>query len=93
MGVRIALGARSRDVLALVLRDGLVLTAAGIGAGAALAAVLAPAMRKLLYGLSPLDPVTFVVVPALLALVALVASALPAWRAARVDPVVALRYE
>jgi putative ABC transport system permease protein len=93
MGIRIALGARGRDVLALVLRDGLVLTAAGVGAGAALAAALAPAMRKLLYGLSPLDPVTFAAVPALLALVALVASALPARRAARVDPVVALRYE
>jgi putative ABC transport system permease protein len=80
-------------VLALVVRDGLSLTGLGVGAGVALAAVLAPAMRKLLYGLSPLDPVTFAAVPALLGVVALVATALPARRAARVDPVVALRYE
>ena len=93
MGVRIALGARSRDVLGLVLKDGLVLTGTGVVAGAVLAAALAPAMRRLLYGLSPLDPVTFVSVSALLVVVALVASTLPARRAARVDPVVALRYE
>jgi predicted permease len=93
MGVRIALGAKSRDVVGLVLKDGLALTATGVVAGAVLAGALAPAMRRLLYGLSPLDPVTFVAVSALLAVVALVASTLPARRAARVDPVVALRYE
>jgi predicted permease len=93
MGVRIALGAKSRDVLGLVLRDGLVLAATGVGAGAVLAGVLAPAMRRLLYGLSPLDPVTFLGVSAVLVVVALVASVVPARRAARVDPVIALRYE
>jgi ABC-type antimicrobial peptide transport system permease subunit len=93
MGLRIALGAESRDVLGLVLADGLRLTAIGVAAGTVVAAGLAPAMRKLLYGLSPLDPVTFVAVPALLGVVALLASTLPARRAARVDPVVALRYE
>ncbi len=93
MGLRIALGARSRDVLGLVLKDGLLLTAIGVVVGAVLAAALAPAMRRLLYGLSPLDPVTFLAVSAVLAVVALVASTLPARRAARVDPVVALRCE
>jgi macrolide transport system ATP-binding/permease protein len=93
MGVRMALGAKSRDVLGLVLKDGLVLTATGVVAGGILAAALAPAMRRLLYGLSPLDPVTFAAASALLAAVALLASTLPARRAARVDPVVALRYE
>jgi predicted permease len=93
MGVRIALGATGRDVLGLVLKDGVALTAAGVAAGTVLAAALAPAMRRLLYGLSPLDPVTFLGVGALLVLVALVASTFPARRAARVDPVVALRYE
>jgi predicted permease len=92
MGVRMALGARGRDVLVLVLGDGLLLAGVGVLAGAALAAALAPAMRTLLYGLSPFDPVTFVAVPALLVVVALAASTLPARRAARVDPVIALRY-
>jgi ABC-type antimicrobial peptide transport system permease subunit len=93
MGVRIALGATGRDVLGLVLKDGVALTALGVAAGTVLAAALAPAMRRLLYGLSPLDPVTFLGVGALLLVVSLVASTLPARRAARVDPVIALRYE
>ena len=66
MGVRIALGASGRDVLGLVLRDGLRLTAWGVAVGAVLAAGLAQALRTLLYGLSTLDPTTFVLVPLLL---------------------------
>jgi ABC-type antimicrobial peptide transport system permease subunit len=93
IGVRIALGASTSDVLRLVLTEGLGLAALGIAAGALLAAGLAQAMRAMLYGLPALDPVTFVAVPALLAAVALAASTLPARRAARVDPVVALRYD
>ena len=65
----------------------------GAAVGSVLALLLAQAMRTLLYGLSPLDPVTFVLVPLLLAAVALAASALPARRAASVDPAVALRCE
>jgi predicted permease len=93
IGLRIAIGASPREVLGLVLGDGLRVTAAGAVAGALLALPLAMAMRSLLYGLSPLDPATFVLVALLLVSVALVASALPARRAARVDPAAALRCE
>ena len=93
IGIRIALGATARDVLLQVLREGLGLTAKGVGLGVILAAGVGPLMGSLLYGLSPFDPLTFVLVPLVLATVALAATTLPARRAARVDPVVALRYE
>jgi predicted permease len=93
IGVRIALGASSGEMLRMVLRDGLGLTAAGLAVGALLAAGLSQTLRALLFGLSPLDPLTFALVPLTLAAVALGASALPARRAARVDPSIALRYE
>jgi predicted permease len=93
IGVRIALGATGRDVLLQVLREGLGLTARGVAIGLILAAGVGPAMGSLLYGLSPFDPVTFVLVPIALAAVALAATTIPARRAARIDPVVALRYE
>jgi ABC-type antimicrobial peptide transport system permease subunit len=93
IGVRIALGAAQGDVLRLVLVDSVRLTATGAAVGAVLALLLGQAMRTLLYGLSPLDPVTFLLVPLLLGAVALAASALPARRAARLDPVIALRCE
>jgi putative ABC transport system permease protein len=93
IGVRIALGATGRDVLLQVLREGLGLTAKGVAIGVILAAGVGPAMRSLLYGLSPFDPVTFVLVPLVLGAVALAAATIPARRAARIDPVVALRYE
>ena len=93
IGVRIALGASAQSVFSLVLRDALSLVGVGMLIGTLLAAVLAQALRGLIYGLSPVDPVTFVGVPLLLTAVALLASALPARRATKVDPIVALRYE
>jgi predicted permease len=91
IGVRSALGASRADILALVLRQGLTLTAAGIAIGLAGALAASGALVTLLFGITRLDPVTHVGVVALLTLVAAVASWLPAWRASRVDPAVTLR--
>jgi putative ABC transport system permease protein len=92
-GVRMALGARSRDVLAMVLRQGLRLTSIGIGIGLAGAMALARYVEGMLYGVTPLDPLTYVATIALFAVVASTASFLPARRATRIDPMTALRYE
>jgi len=91
IGVRTALGARTADILALVLRSGMAITAAGLAAGVGSAAVLVKSLSAILYGVSPLDPVTFLVVPLVLALAAALACVAPARRAARIDPVRALR--
>jgi putative ABC transport system permease protein len=93
IGVRLALGARPADVLRTVLGDGLRLTLVGVALGATAAGLAAGALGKLLYGVHPLDPVTFAIVTLVLVGVALLAMAAPARRAARVDPMVALRYE
>ena len=93
IGVRVALGARRADVLRLVLAKGLGVTAAGVIVGVAGALLLTRFIRSLLYSVAPADPETFAVVLLLLFGVALAASILPARRAARVDPIVALRYE
>jgi putative ABC transport system permease protein len=88
-----ALGARRGDVFALVLRQGMVPVAAGVVLGLAGAVVLTRLLSQLLFGVSALDRTTFVSTPLILAAVALLACYLPARRASRVDPMVALRYE
>jgi putative ABC transport system permease protein len=92
-GVRTALGARSRDVLAMVLRQGLWLTGIGIGVGLAGAIAVTRYMEGMLYQVTPLDPLTYVAVVVLFAAVASVAAYVPARRATRIDPMTALRYE
>jgi putative ABC transport system permease protein len=91
--VRVAVGARSIDVVALVLKQGFSRAACGLLIGLALAAVLSRSAAALLHGISPLDAQTYVSVSGLMMLVVLAASFVPAWRASRVDPTLALRQE
>jgi len=93
IGVRLALGAEKLDVLRLVVGQGLKLSVAGVGVGLASALGLMRLISSLLYGVSATDPVTFVIAPFLLLLVSVSACYLPARRAMRVDPMMALRYE
>ena len=93
IGIRMALGARAGDVLRMVVAQAAGLAAAGIVVGLAGAALLTGLMRDLLFGVDPIDPVTFAAVAALLGGVALLASYIPGRRATRVDPVIALRAE
>ena len=92
-GIRMALGARSLDVLKLVLKRGVWLTSLGTGLGVAASFALTRVMKSLLYGVSAADPLTIAGVALLLMAVALLACYLPARRATKVDPLVALRYE
>jgi ABC-type antimicrobial peptide transport system permease subunit len=91
LGVRMALGAAPQQVLRLMLRDGLRVSAAGIVAGAVLSLAVGPLVSALLFGVSARDPATLVGVPMLVTLISLAACYIPARRAARIDPVIALR--
>jgi putative ABC transport system permease protein len=91
IGIRMALGAAQSHVLRLVVRDGMIPTLIGVAVGAAGALAITRLMRSLLYGVSATDPVVFSLVAAMLLLVALGACLVPARRASRVDPNVALR--
>ncbi|HKY26804.1 MAG TPA: ABC transporter permease [Pyrinomonadaceae bacterium] len=93
IGIRMALGARASDVIALVVREGMVLTLIGLAIGLAGALIFSRIMTSLLYGVSARDPLTFAGVSAVLLFVALVACLIPARRATKVDPLIALRAE
>jgi len=93
IGVRVALGARSSDVLKMVLGQGTKMAAVGVGIGLAGAFALTRVMSTLLFEVSVTDPATFAAVVALLAIVALLACYIPARRATKVDPLIALRCE
>ena len=92
-GIRMALGAQVGDVLKMILGQGMLLIVAGIALGLIASLVLMRLMKSLLFGVSETDPLTFVAITLLLSLVALIACYIPARRATKVDPLVALRYE
>jgi putative ABC transport system permease protein len=92
-GIRLALGSTVRAIVVMVMREGALLAAAGAALGLAGASAVMGAIRQLLYNVSPFDGVTLFGVVALVALVAVAATVVPAWRATRIEPTVALRSE
>ena len=93
IGIRMALGAQKRDVLTLMIRQGMMLTAIGITIGLAAALALTRLMSTLLYEVNDKDPLTFVALATIVSAVATLACFVPARRATKVDPMIALRYE
>jgi len=93
IGLRLAIGAQPRQVLMLILKQGLMLTGIGVGLGLLAAFALTRLLTGLLFGVEALDPTTFATISLLLVLVSLLACYLPARRAMRIDPMMALRYE
>ncbi|MGH9960962.1 MAG: FtsX-like permease family protein, partial [Pyrinomonadaceae bacterium] len=93
IGIRMALGAQRRDILQLIMGQGLRMTLIGVAIGLAGSLALTRVMKTLLFGISATDPATFVLIALLLTVIALLACYLPARRAAKVDPLAALRYE
>jgi ABC-type antimicrobial peptide transport system permease subunit len=93
IGIRLALGAQKSELKWMFVRSALGLTAAGVGIGVVAASALTQALKSLLYGISPLDPLTYLAVPIVLVLSAALASYLPARRAASVNPIQALRMD
>jgi ABC-type antimicrobial peptide transport system permease subunit len=93
IGIRMALGARAADILGMILSGAFGVIVVGIGVGLLVAALATRALGSILFGVGALDPATFVAVPAIIAVVGLVAGAVPAARAARVDPMESMRAE
>ena len=91
IGLRMALGAQRADVLTMIVRRGLTLALIGLGTGLLISAITTRLLSGMLYGIQPYDPVTFAAVSGILLLVSLAATGLPAYRAARLDPMVTLR--
>src|SRR5262249_5477216 len=93
MGISLALGAQGRDILNMILLKGMQWVLCGVVIGLFAAWALTKSMASLLFGVSATDPIIFATVPFLLIVVALAACLIPAWRALKVDPIIALRYE
>ena len=93
LGIRVALGARPGDVFKMVLRQGMTLVIVGLAVGLSAAMMVTRLLASFLYGVSTTDALTFTAIPVLLTLVALLACYLPARRATKVEPLIALRYE